>query len=398
MKNSIIAMVIRQAFISKAMVLIAWPFSAVLFAQSTPYDSYDGPFNSISAGCWHSVALKKDGAIVQWGRSKFPPPADLAGASPASPGVKAISAGWYHTVALKEDGTIAAWGKEQYGILDIPTDLTNVKAISAGKHHTAALKEDGTVVEWGSRYIVESGGVARVPEGLTNVKAIAIAGKAFTIALKENGTVVAWGIGEINIPADLTNVISITAGEFYAAALKEDGTIVMLGNYDYDPPAGLTNIKAIASGINHMVALREEGTVAVWQAKKHDFAKDIGSPMDLKNVKAIDAGKYHMIALKEDGSVALWGSPQRIIPVNIFKQPENMQAGNLKGHRLLSGNFLSVPKNALATLYNLNGRILAQWTVRSEYELDQTAKATFNGIYIIRAKGGTEKIFIYQTQ
>ena len=60
--------------------------------------------------------------------------------------VKAITAGNYHTIALKEDGTVVGWGRNKYGQTDIPSGLTNVKAIAAGNYHTVALKEDGSVV------------------------------------------------------------------------------------------------------------------------------------------------------------------------------------------------------------------------------------------------------------
>jgi len=201
---------------------------------------------------------------------------------------------------------------------------------------------------------------------------------------------------------------SISSGFYHSVALKEDGTIVQWGKYPGITPAGLTSaspgtastlsgstgVKAIAAGIFHMVALRENGTVVEWKAlepSRPDAIFPVPIPAVLKNVKAIDAGKYHAIALKEDGSVALWGAPPGIT-VNIFKQPENRQAGKHKGRLLLSGNFLSVPKNAVATLYNLNGRILAQWTA-GRYELNQVA--TVNDIYSTKVEGKTERTFKY---
>ena len=36
-----------------------------------------------------------------------------------------------------------------YGQINVPSDLTNVVAISAGPWHTLALRADGTIAAWG---------------------------------------------------------------------------------------------------------------------------------------------------------------------------------------------------------------------------------------------------------
>lgn len=71
-----------------------------------------------------------------------------------------ISAGRWHTLALKKDGTVWAWGYNFYGQLgdgttahrDTPVqveNLENITSISAGSSHSLALKSDGTVWAWG---------------------------------------------------------------------------------------------------------------------------------------------------------------------------------------------------------------------------------------------------------
>ncbi len=56
-----------------------------------------------------------------------------------------VSAGDYHTVALKSDGTVVAVGDNDDGQCDVD-GWTDIVAVSAGYRHTLGLKSDGTVV------------------------------------------------------------------------------------------------------------------------------------------------------------------------------------------------------------------------------------------------------------
>src|ERR1017187_4462133 len=94
----------------------------------------------------------------------------------------------------------------------------------------------GTVFLWS--WSAET--VTNVPAGLTNVVSVA-AGLAHAMALRDDGTVVAWGIdsgyGETQVPAGLTNVVSISAGWDFSMALRRDGNVVTWGaTYFTKPP------------------------------------------------------------------------------------------------------------------------------------------------------------------
>src|ERR1035437_9763592 len=62
----------------------------------------------------------------------------LTGIPPGLTNVVAISAGAYHSLALKSDGTVVAWGLDTYGQIDVPAGLTGVTAIAAGGDHSLA--------------------------------------------------------------------------------------------------------------------------------------------------------------------------------------------------------------------------------------------------------------------
>ena len=73
---------------------------------------------------------------------------------------KTISAGKFHTLAIKTDGSLWAWGENFFGELGDGTNInkntpiqigtdTNWQTISAGVQYTIAIKTDGSLWAWG---------------------------------------------------------------------------------------------------------------------------------------------------------------------------------------------------------------------------------------------------------
>lgn len=107
----------------------------------------------IAAGLAHSLALRRDGTVFGWGVNVDGQATGVPTiAAPDSPGfssgqvtlngevlhdVVAIAAHDRYSLALKKDGTVVGWGR---GCPPIPAGLTNVAAISAGPDFCLAVQ------------------------------------------------------------------------------------------------------------------------------------------------------------------------------------------------------------------------------------------------------------------
>lgn len=188
---------------------------------------------------YRGLALKRDGAVFSW--------SEKTGLVPGLTNIIAIAAGGadnQRNLALRSDGTVIAWGDEH-----VPAGLSNVTAIAVGESHSLALKNDGTVYGWGDNHCEQATGVKNsngrrnasglvVHSGqvLSNVVAIA-AGNEYGMfgivshhswALKQDGTVVGWGRicgGPVFVPEGLSNVVAIAAGQTFCLAITTNAVV-----------------------------------------------------------------------------------------------------------------------------------------------------------------------------
>ncbi|ETR66773.1 MAG: hypothetical protein OMM_12359, partial [Candidatus Magnetoglobus multicellularis str. Araruama] len=129
----------------------------------------------VSAGGYHSLALKVDGSVWAWGENYSGQLGDGTTSSSSTPAqigslsnIILIAAGFNYSIALKNDGTVWVWGDNRYGQLgggitpNITSpvkiaDFTNVVSIGIAGGHTLAVKDDGTAWAWGDNYYGQIG-------------------------------------------------------------------------------------------------------------------------------------------------------------------------------------------------------------------------------------------------
>ena len=223
-------------------------------------------FKIISAGDYHTVAIKEDGTLWSWGLNNQGQLADSSATQRNTPVQEItkstdwsyVSAGGWHTVAIKEDGTLWSWGRNDEGQLgDGSTDNRNTPVqeitkstywllVSTGYGYTVAIKKDGTLWSWGNNDYGQLGDGTTTDRN-TPVQEITkstdwsyVSAEYHTVAIKEDGTLWSWGwnyygqLGDSSTDNSNTPVQEITkstdwsyvsAGGWHTVAIKEDGTL-----------------------------------------------------------------------------------------------------------------------------------------------------------------------------
>lgn len=101
---------------------------------------------AITAGGYHTLALKTDGTVVAWGAGLttngnsgyFGAEWGQAVVPIGLSNVVSVSAGGYHSMALKADGTVVVWG--DLGAFPIAAAQGQITAINSGELHAIAVR------------------------------------------------------------------------------------------------------------------------------------------------------------------------------------------------------------------------------------------------------------------
>ena len=261
-------------------------------------------YGGVSAGGYHTCAVKTDGAVVCWGNLGQ---GNIATTVPASAtSISQVSAGGLFTCGLKTDGTVICWGESSSGQLVIPPTATSVTQLATGYYHACALRTDATLVCWGD----DSQNQSTVPAAAATTIAYVSAGGYHSCAAKTDGSVVCWGYngsGQISVPASATTVAQVASGFLHTCGLKSDGSVVCWGDNGWGqinvPPAA-TSVTQITAGYYHTCALKADGTVICWGSGPQG---QIAVPASATAVAHVTAGLLHTCAGKTDGTAICWG-------------------------------------------------------------------------------------------
>ncbi|MDP1884717.1 MAG: hypothetical protein Q8L10_05145 [Candidatus Moranbacteria bacterium] len=357
----------------------------------------------VSTGYYHACALKTDGTVFCWGVNNYGQLGDFSTTQRLTPvqvhgvnnvgvltDVSHISAGGYHTCALKTDNSVYCWGYNSTGQIgdytvtqrltpvqvhgvDNVGVLTDVNRISAGGVHTCAIKTDGAVYCWGSNVYGRLGDNT-ITQRTTPVQVHGVSDVGFlvdvdqiipginqTCALKIDGTVYCWGINnygqigdgtiiESHIPVQvhgvndsgfLSDISLVASGQNHNCALKTDNTVYCWGyngagqlgdnttTARYTPVqvhgvndvGVLTDVNQISTKFRHTCATKNDGTVYCWgygvYGQLGNFSNvtsftpvqvhGIGNIDFLSSANQISTGYHHTCALKTGGVVNCWG-------------------------------------------------------------------------------------------
>jgi len=227
--------------------------------------------------------------------------------------LKKVVVGTNFVLGLLENQTLVTWGSNRFWQTTIPYRYKNTlfTDIAAGNHTSYALDTTGQVVVWADPIdcptCVDGQNVVPVA-AQSGVVAIA-AGGSNALAIKSDGSIVIWGsnlYGQLNVPANVTNVTQAAIGSGHVVVVKSDGTVVAWGRNNFGQtsvPPGLTGVTAVAAGSYHSIALLSNGRGVAWGSNLYGESKMPG----FSNIVQVVAG-YNFSAVRlSNGNVSAWG-------------------------------------------------------------------------------------------
>lgn len=314
-------------------------------------------FAEVAAGGIHSIGLRAEGTVWSWGSNVLGQLGDGSTVDRRSParvgattltGVTQVSAGHFHSLAVKSDGSVWGWGWNGSGQLGDGTTvdrhtptlvagLSDVVAVSAGVYHSLAVTSDGAVWAWGWNGFGMLGDSTTTERhlptrvlGLSGIVTVT-AGALHSAALGSDGVVSGWGwngfgqLGDgttterhapVRVPG-LTGVVALGGGSFHGLARKADGSAWAWGLNGYGQLGigaqgdrlapvripGLSGVRDLSGGMFHSVARLSDGSVWTWGLNHvgqlgDGTLTDRQTPVAVRALVAspISAGAYHTLA------------------------------------------------------------------------------------------------------
>ena len=316
---------------------------------------------TISAGNYHSLAIKSDGSLWAWGDNNYGQLGDGTTTDRLKPvkimdGVTAVSAGRFRSFAIKNDGSLWAWGhggKDGYtGYLGDGTTedrhtpvkiMDGVTAISASAdhakgsaYHCLAIKSDGSLWAWGlNRYGQLGDGTTtdrlkpvKIMDGVTAVSAVS----STSYAIKNDGSLWGWGghygqFGDIindegrieskPTPVKIMDGVKDVSRDLF---IKSDGSLWSWGyieDYNYKLVKVMDNVTAVSMYAGYELIIKNDSSLWAWgdtywggytgDGTQEQYIELEVPVKIMDDVIGASAGLNHSLAVKSDGSLWAWG-------------------------------------------------------------------------------------------
>jgi alpha-tubulin suppressor-like RCC1 family protein len=142
-------------------MVVRWGGGETIYHDQTPPAGLSNVV-AIAAGKNHTLALKRDGTVIGWGFSEAGQATGVPTTNPPNvsagqvtlggqilSNVVSVAANDDYSMALKKDGTVVAWGKMVNNLYPatVPDGLSNVVAIAAGDSFCLAITTNKAVAE-----------------------------------------------------------------------------------------------------------------------------------------------------------------------------------------------------------------------------------------------------------
>ena len=276
----------------------------------------------LSAGCEHSVGVRRNGSAWAWGLGTCGRLGDNTVTDKSSPISVAggftdwcqLSAGRQHSLGVRTNGTAWAWGHNNYGRLGDNTNVdksspvsvvggfTDWCQLSADNNHSLGVRQNGTAWAWGindqgrlgDNTTTSRRSPVSVVGGFTDWCQVS-SGFAHSLGVRCNGSAWAWGLNTYGRLGDNTIV-------------TRSSPVSVVG--------GFTNWCQVSAGSLHSLGLRTNGSLWAWGSGAlgrlgDNTAVSKSSPVSVvggfTDWCQVSAAGTHNLAVRQNGSVWAWG-------------------------------------------------------------------------------------------
>ncbi|MDR1760068.1 MAG: hypothetical protein LBR60_06045 [Fibrobacter sp.] len=333
----------------------------------------DTDWASVSVGCYHVLAIKKDSSLWGFGNDSDGElgTGRLTGTRDFVPiGIdknwKRIATACSRSVALKSDGSLWTWGSNGYASFPIESPIQIMESsdwinVQVNDHLIIAQKSDGTLWSW-ERNTMFLDSLSNKAKDTIFIKQISAdtdwasfvtERNRLIIAIKNNGTL--WVLGRSNLP-----VLGLGEEITEVTAFTQIGTD--------------TDWASVSVNYGHSVGVKKDGSLWVWG--------NVPTKGDTESYEYSDKGIFIAIPTFDTKYI-----PTRVeFPATAALTAKTSFVRNTI-HAQVNGNHIQIknlPANTEVEVFDIHGKkIYFSNTVNTGLSVKVSAK----GIYVIRAGG-----------